>query len=284
MKILYWKNIEKAYRKRHKTRVSKKIQEIRDFFNKPTALSIGAFDGPHLGHEKLFDTVLAEKKDGFLAGLVSFIQSPKMRSKKNFQGEISSLRLRTSFFEEKNFDFIILIDFSPKFSRMEGKLFLSILFFVSKTKFLAIGPDFRCGFQGRTGLKEIASLVKEKGIHLEVLDEFLVSGLGARSTKIREAVYVGDFETAQILLGRAYIFDLVSARKGKKIGLKKNVWQISAGKIRQVLPPEGSYRVKAHFADGSFLFASCIREAHFLRLELHEDNTENVVAISFGYR
>lgn len=285
MEIFYWKDIEKAFQQSNKKKLSETTINIQSFFQKPSALSIGAFDGPHLGHDSLFDSVLAKKNDGFLTGLVSFIQSPKTKERKQFFGEISSLSLRLSYFQEKNFDFIILIDFSPKFSTMDGKDFLSILFFVSSTKFLAIGPDFRCGYRGSTGISEIQSLTKEQGIELKVLDEFLVSGHSTRSTKIREAIRKGDFEQAELLLGRPYQIDISAFDKKKKRikDLEAITWRIPNEEIQQVLPPLGRYQVDLLYIDGSIDYAFCFCETHFLRLEFYELKKTALVAISFGY-
>ena len=137
------------------------------------------------------------------------------------------------------------------------------------------------GYRGSTGISEIQSLTKEQGIELKVLDEFLVSGHSTRSTKIREAIMQADFKQAKLLLGRSYIIDLETIAKKRKPFKNKTTWQFSIKKILQVLPPEGQYKLNVLTSSGT-IEAICIREAHFLRLELHEKSADRVLAMSFG--
>src|SRR5574344_2547961 len=115
-----------------------------------SALSIGSFDGPHIGHEKLYQTILAQRqKNGYSAGVISF-RRPLGGYKKpaEYKGDISTLAQRLTAFESEGLDFAIVIDFSDDFCKIEGQVFLSLLKRCCNMKFLAEGQDFHCGHLG----------------------------------------------------------------------------------------------------------------------------------------
>lgn len=144
-------------------------------FMNGSALSIGSFDGPHIGHEKIFQTVMNQGQEfGYSTGVISF-RRPLGGYKKpaEYMGDISTLAQRLFSFESMGFDFAVVIDFSHDFCRMEGQVFLSLLKDVCNMKFLAEGRDFHCGHLGATGIAQICAYGAEHDFTVSVVPPVL---------------------------------------------------------------------------------------------------------------
>ena len=89
---------------------------------KNSALTIGSFDGPHIGHEALFEAVFeAAAKQKLVPGIVTFIRPlPSFKQSSSYIGDIATLPQRLAGYEKRGFQFVLLIDFSYDFARMSG--------------------------------------------------------------------------------------------------------------------------------------------------------------------
>lgn len=207
-------------------------QECLSLNNLGTALTIGAFDGPHRGHNMLFNEVL--KQERMKKGVITFTRPPKNHTKQSaFSGDVSTLALKSALFEKKGFDFVIVIDFSRNFGRMNGRVFLDFLYSLCAMRFLAVGSDFRCGYKADTGIDEIRSYAHERDISLCVLEPFFLPGEKEKvsSSHIRALISSGDFVYAKRLLGYP-------------VTLVLNALLVYTKTIMQVLPPIGTYNVR----------------------------------------
>ncbi len=238
-----------------------------DFFSPGTALTVGGFDGPHRGHNVLFDAVLS--RTGLVPGVVTFARSPRAVRASAYPGDVSTLELRLRKFREKGFAFAVVIDFSGEFGKLSGRTFLNILRFSCNMRFLAVGNDFRCGYRLDTGVREIEEFARIHGIGLSVADSFLVDGERVSSSTIREAVASGDFARAERLLGSPFLLDVRALRwkfsgasgnppfpdGAGAVGPGQKTPQpcLTAGKnvLTQILPPEGEYRVSVSGPKGA---------------------------------
>lgn len=218
-----------------------------------SALTIGDFDGCHLGHAALFKKVVAASKrslieknaDVLVPGAVTFrrdLSSPEKGGK--LSGCISTLRQRFKAMEAHGLAFVLLIDFSCDFSKMDGSDFLKTLSEVAQMRYLAVGEDFRCGFKLRVGKKEITRDACRFGFDFEPLLQVLLDGRRVSSTEIRKAVSRADFAAVGRLLGRPFVFD-ISDVAFQSLGVERALSAFYApyGAFAQVLPPAGRYSV-----------------------------------------
>ena len=129
-----------------------------NIFKGGTALTVGCFDGPHSGHDVLFDAVFrAAGEKNLLPGIVTFSRPlPVLKHPDDYAGDIATLRQRLSGYERRGFAFCVVIDFSDDFSKISGNDFLAVLKDFCGMKFLAEGPDFHCGHNGSFGMKQIS--------------------------------------------------------------------------------------------------------------------------------
>ena len=141
---------------------------LSQFTKKGSALSIGGFDGPHLGHRELFQQVIDYKtKNNVVSGIVTFKFPPKAaKNPTDFTGELSTIKLKLEYFEDLGFDFVIVIDFSCDFSKMKGRDFLTFLKNSCSMQFLVAGSDFRCGYKLDTGILQISEFAAQTAFPL----------------------------------------------------------------------------------------------------------------------
>ena len=127
------------------------------WFAQGSAISIGGFDGPHRGHERILSAVLeASERYGIPAGLITFFRSPRsVKAGATYSGDVSTLDMRLQKFTEQGFTFTVLIDFSADFAKMKGAVFFDTLMKTIRIKYLAVGSDFTCGYRHDTGGEEL---------------------------------------------------------------------------------------------------------------------------------
>lgn len=241
----------------------------------PSAVTVGGFDGMHLGHQALFDAVFEWKKkragaevlglQNVLAGAVTFTRSPGAFKSKDYPGDLMTEKMKLKYFEKRGFDFCVMIDFSQDFSKIEGRNFLDQLRKFCSAQFLAAGSDFRCGHNLDTGVAELSDYSTRNGLELKVLDDVTLDGKRVSSSLIRGAVQDGDFAFARRLLGCPYRLDC-SSLEWRTSSSDSSLSLIANGNTTQVLPKAGRHPVSVVFAgkkSSAFFYA----EGQFLRLE-----------------
>ena len=217
-----------------------------------TCLTIGGFDGNHLGHQVLFDSVINYKKsqENSYAGVLTFSRSPRVvkseKSENAYKGDLSTLEQKISYFEKKGFDFCVIIEFNSEIKKMSGTDFFNRLLGYCNMNFLVVGQDFRCGYKGSFDVNEIKKFCDNKNLTLQVCNDVILENQRISSTLIRDFVFNGEFEKAQKFLGRNYVFQLETS-KIKTIEQTENeniALSFCRKNILQVLPKENSYSVK----------------------------------------
>lgn len=233
MDILYWDDLIKE----------------ENMYPQGSAISIGGFDGPHRGHERILSAVLtAARKGGIPAGIITFFRSPRsVKAGNAYAGDVSTLEMRLQKFAEQGFSFTVLIDFSADFAKMKGTVFFDILIKTICIKYLAVGSDFTCGYRHDTGVGDLQRLARERGFCFDSIEQ-LYSARHERisSSAIRQAVEQADFTLAKDLLGYPFFLD-VSKIVRRKEG---SVWSIEKSAVTQILPQSGRYSACAYLQTG----------------------------------
>ena len=217
---------------------------------KGCALTVGSFDGVHLGHQALLDSVLAQKN--LYKGLVTFTNSVRS-SENNYEGDVLSLRQKLSLVP---CNFAIVIDFSEDFSRIEGSQFIRMLIQHCGMRFLAEGNDFKCGYKAGCTVDTLKTLSKDLGFEFNLVDDVIVEGERVSSSRIRQAVKQADFVLAQKLLGRPYAYDTSALAFTQEKESAASAWMSATLTGQQVLPHDGMYTVTFSL-DGSVVKTAC---------------------------
>lgn len=185
-----------------------------------TALTIGNFDGVHLGHAALLARVAEIARQESLApSVLTFEPHPReFFAPNSAPARLTTLREKLELLAEGGVENVMVCRFNQAFASLTAEAFIQrILLQALRVKHVVVGDDFRFG-QGRVG--DYAMLVdagRRHGFAVETLDSILSNGERVASSGVREALAEGDMERACRLLGRPYVID-GQVLHGDKIG------------------------------------------------------------------
>ncbi len=170
------------------------------------AVTIGNFDGLHVGHTELINHIIIQsKKKSLFSTIITFEPLPQEFFKNPNFMRLTRLKEKLKIFKDNKIDQVICLNFNDKFSKIKATNFISdILISCLNTKYLVVGEDFKFGYN-REGnykvLKEFSENTDMEVISIEsqMLDEKKIS-----SSKIRRALSEGNISYANKLLGRTY--------------------------------------------------------------------------------
>ena len=206
--------------------------------------TIGTFDGVHLGHKKIIDTVMTAAHKHKLASLIiTFDRHPRLVLKKPFTGSITALEDKKEIFARTGIDYVWLLKTDSGVLDYSAHDFLSLVKKYFYIKELIVGDDFRFGKDALHGAHNLDKLASEFGFTSRVVKKMLISGKAVSSTYIRELIRSGDIVRANKFLGRAYSFKgvVVSGRgNGRKLGFPTA--NIRVGE--HIIPANGVYAGK----------------------------------------
>ncbi len=196
-------------------------QMHRPSFEDGCALTIGNFDGVHLGHKHILKRLKAEASSrGLPAVAVVFEPQPKefFADKIGFEKppRLSPLRDKLRLLQATGcLDGVWVQRFNQSFANIDANHFVqNTLIDALKTQYLLIGDDFRFGAK-RQG--DFNLLTAQTAFETEKTPSFLVENTRASSTVIREALSNGDIEAANRFLGHDYILS-GKVKHGQKLG------------------------------------------------------------------
>ena len=169
------------------------------------AVTIGVFDGVHLGHQALIRRICSPPASPPpLPTVVTFRQNPlKTLMPSAFPGDILSLEQKLGIMEALGVQLAVLIDFTEKFSRINGRDFVGLLLDSRPVKLIALGRNFRCGHGLDTGVGEIQGMAEARGVEIWIAQPVMDEGQPVSSSRIRQALAAGRKSEAERLLARS---------------------------------------------------------------------------------
>ena len=215
--------------------------------NQPVALTIGNFDGVHLGHQALLNELqTAAKERGLPTAVVIFEPHPReFFMPQQAPVRLTSLREKLEFFSSLGVDRVHVCRFNAHFAQLSAADFIDALYGKVFARFVLIGDDFRFG-SGRTGDFALMEKVGAKlGFAVQSVHTVAHDGVRISSTAVRAALAAGQLRSAQGYLGRHYS---ISGRvvhgdgMGKKLGFPTANIQLKHNRP----PLSGIYVVNAH--------------------------------------
>jgi riboflavin kinase/FMN adenylyltransferase len=174
--------------------------------HQPVALTIGNFDGVHLGHQALLTRLLAAAKSrGLPSAVVIFEPHPReFFTPDQAPARLTSLREKLELLQSLGVDRVHICRFNQQFAQMTAANFIDALHKNLAVKYVLIGDDFRFG-SGRSGdfamMEKVAS---QQGFTVEAMHSVLVDGVRVSSTAVRAALAAGNLRAASKFLGRPY--------------------------------------------------------------------------------
>ncbi|MDO4519858.1 MAG: bifunctional riboflavin kinase/FAD synthetase [Eubacteriales bacterium] len=207
-------------------------------------ITLGKFDGIHLGHKKLVDKVIQKKRDGVPAVLFSLGAAEKM---------IFTREEREHTLEEKGIDVLIECPLSKQIRSMSPVEFIKqILIDRFHVKCVVVGEDFRFGYERKGNPRLLEQYGKKYGYETIVIPKEMYGKRKISSTFIREELEKGRMESVSRLLGHNYYADGV-VEHGNGIGHKKLLPTINLiPSTSKLMPPNGVYMTITHFKHVSY--------------------------------
>lgn len=232
-------------------------RDLNSFHAIHPVLTIGTFDGVHLGHRKIISRLhdLAKTRKG---ESVIFTFDPHPR-KIVAPGE-SSLRILTTLdekielFEQSGVDHLIIYPFTPEFAQLSYEQFVEqILVGQIHTKYLVVGYDHKFGKNRQGDFEFLKNCAERLDFQIEKLDVLLMNESNISSTKIREAIQKGDIETANAFLGYPFMLH-GTVVEGQKLGRKIQfpTANVAASDPDKIIPGYGVYAVKVKIQEQTF--------------------------------
>ncbi len=187
--------------------IIRKEKEFKRSFKNPV-LTIGNFDGVHVGHQRIFQLVKEKAKEiGGESIVYTFEPHPvEVLAPERRPLWITTLDEKLRLIEEQGIDATILANFTLKFaSQIPEEFVRNILYDQIKVRQVFVGHDFTFGKDRRGNIALLKELGQKLGFTAEVVEAVRVGGTVVSSTRIREFVQKGEMEEAAKLLGRHYL-------------------------------------------------------------------------------
>jgi len=186
---------------------------------KECVLTIGNYDGIHLGHQTLINHVISESRSLQVeSAVITFEPHPKeFFTPEKAPQRVISLREKLEFFQAHRIDRVYVIKFNKKFSKLTASEFIDILKLKVKTIGLVVGSDFRYGNMREAGLDEL----KTTGIKVTQPGTIFLEKERISSSLVRDALKQSNFIRVEELLGRPYMISgrvIHGEKRGRTLG------------------------------------------------------------------
>lgn len=222
------------------------IAGITNFNFKNSAVTLGKFDGLHLGHRQLLDLTVSYKKQGLTAVMFSFLLHPSnIFSEKEFE-LIYTEEEKVSILNKSGIDVLISYPLTEDTRTMEPIAFIEeILIKKLDTKVIIVGNDFRFGINRSGDVALLKQFEKAYGYQVIECEKIKFKNEIISSTIIRNTLREGNMEKVNAMLGQPYTIrgEVVHGRKlGRTIGMPTINLVPPSSKL---LPPCGVYASKS---------------------------------------
>jgi riboflavin kinase/FMN adenylyltransferase len=223
-----------------------------------SVVAVGAFDGFHVGHQRIVrELVDCGHKASLATVIYTFRRNPKLTTR-GIQGLLTTNSERVEFAEKTGVDSIVLEDFSARFQGLSAEDFVSeILISRLNARVVVVGRDFHFG-KGRAGDAEMMSrILDDAGRRLIIVAPVMVDGEPCSSSIIRTSIAQGEVERAARLLGRSYSIEgviVTGNQMGGRLGFPTA--NVEVPDPVKLLPGNGVYAVRA-VVDGVIVNGVC---------------------------
>ena len=225
-----------------------KSLNIKDYNdNIPSVITVGTFDGIHIGHQKILNSLARFAKENSLKSVViTFDPHPrKIINKKNSIELINTIEEKKEKLKTLGIDYLIVQKFDQKFSETEANKFVEILKNNINIEKLIVGYDHRFGKNRNADINDLKKYGKKLNFEVIEVDALEIEEVNISSTKIRSAIKDGNIRLANSYLDYNFFLsgEVVKGHsRGKELGFPTANLKIDEDKI---IPKNGVYLVKS---------------------------------------
>ena len=234
----------------YKTLALNIFHSINDFRStKKTIITLGTFDGVHIGHKKILEKVLQNTDDGQYESLVlTFFPHPRMILKEDSDMKLlNTIDEKIDLLDKIGIQNLVIHPFDEKFSRLTAEEFVkTILVDRFQVQKIIIGYDHRFGRNRTANINDLIAFGEQYDFEVEQISVQEINEISVSSTKIRNALLEGNMTLANDYLGYNY-FLTGEVVKGKQLGRTIN-FPTANLKIQEnykLIPQNGVYIVKS---------------------------------------
>jgi riboflavin kinase/FMN adenylyltransferase len=223
----------------------------------PSVVTVGSFDGLHVGHRKIIGTMIDQARERNLRSVVvTFEPHPRLVLDKSAECPV---RLLTTFdeklsqFEAMQIDLLFIVRFDRQFASRSSESFIrEVLVEMLGVRHVIVGYDHGFGSKRSGSGSTLHSLGSECGFTVDVVGEVVVGSETVSSTRIRELLRSGRVKDANLCLGAPYMISgtvVEGQQRGRKIGFPTA--NLGIPEPCKLLPAHGVYIAKVQL-DGRF--------------------------------
>ena len=235
-------------------------QRMADYTpDRDTVLTVGVFDGVHLGHRHLLDHLIDWAGSGCAPAVITFSNRPVTVFRPGtFPSYLTTPEHKIDLLRESGIELVVPMEFTEELSQVPARRFAEILCGSMRMRGLVLGPDSALG-KGREGdLAYMQAEGERLGFWVRSVPPLELNGQPVKSRVIREALVAGDVAGGSRLLGRNHSLSgivVVGDQRGRTLGFPTANLDIHPGLL---WPGDGIYATWAHFGGERYLSATSI--------------------------
>lgn len=218
-------------------------------------VTIGNFDGFHLGHQSLIENVKYKCiESNSKTVVITFNPHPqKILNPEKEKFLISSYDKKRKLLSSFGVDFLVELSFTRDFSTLSAADFLEkFIFIYPRIHTIYLGYDFAFGANKQGSHELVKNICQKRAVNVEIQPKFEFEGLVISSSLIRSKLLGGELESVHRFLGRPYLLEGVVVKgegRGKKIGFPTANIQVGNDLI---MPHKGVYITRTHYRDMTY--------------------------------
>lgn len=230
-------------------------EELARFSTKKESIvTIGVFDGVHLGHQRLLDELLKQaKKRQLVSVVITFRHNPeKLLSHRSKLPFLMDIEERLNILKKSGVTMVIPLSFTPELAQLTARRFITLLQQHLKMSCLIVGEDFALGKNREGDTENLAKLSKSMNFELIIVPPLVKNGEVVSSTSIRKALAAGKMAKVRELMGRPFKLTgkVVSGfGRGTGLGFPTANLEVTSD---HALPPDGVYTGWAHLNGNTY--------------------------------
>ncbi|HUA18269.1 MAG TPA: bifunctional riboflavin kinase/FAD synthetase [Bryobacteraceae bacterium] len=222
--------------------IYRSLAEVPDDFG-PCAISIGNFDGVHVGHREILRRVVEiARAEGWKAAALTFDPHPtKLVAPERAPRLLTTLEQRARLMLEQGIDQTLILPFTPEIARLAPEEFVrTILVNRLKTRAVLVGANFHFGHKAAGNAGTLEDLGERFSFETEIVQPVVRRGRVVSSSEIRRLIWAGQVSQACRMLGRPYVLE-GAVVPGHGIGAQQTVPTLNLDTQAEVLPKIGVY-------------------------------------------
>lgn len=216
--------------------------------DRPTLLTIGVFDGVHLGHRYLLDQLTARAREkGCLSGVITFKTHPeKVLKTRAYLPWICTLQERIRLLKAAGVDIVVPLPFTREIANLTAADFVALLQKHLNMSDLLLGPDFALGKHRQGTPDYLRKIGEDRGFRVEVVRPAMLGKEVISSSAIRLLLSDGHINKVEEMLGRHFHLEgkvVVGDQRGRTLGFPTANIKVQP---EQAMPKDGIYVTLTH--------------------------------------